>query len=122
MANKIVQISARAKQIRKAHPHKKWQDCIKQASRELKGAGPKKTAKKKAVRRVAKKTSHKVRTVKRVSRVKAGNPKTALLTTTKEQLGKLYVQRDMATTKRDKKAIGKKISEKKTKLRLIGKL
>lgn len=37
MSNIIKKISARAKQIRKAHPNKKWTDCIKQASKDLKG-------------------------------------------------------------------------------------
>lgn len=47
MSNIIKKIAARAKQIRKAHPTKKWTDCIKQASRELKGSSkPGSTAKK----------------------------------------------------------------------------
>ncbi len=37
MSNILKKISARAKLIYKAHPSKKWTDCIKQASRELKG-------------------------------------------------------------------------------------
>lgn len=37
MANKIVQISKRAKAIRKAKPNIAWQTAIKQASKELKG-------------------------------------------------------------------------------------
>lgn len=35
--NKLNQITQRARQIRKRHPKKKWQNCIKQASRELQG-------------------------------------------------------------------------------------
>lgn len=46
MANVLTKITARAKQIHRAHPSKKWTDCIKQASKELKGA--KKPAKKSA--------------------------------------------------------------------------
>ena len=46
MSNIIQKISARAKQIRKAHPSKKWTDCIKQASREIKAGKPGSTAKK----------------------------------------------------------------------------
>ncbi len=77
MSSTIAKIAARAKQIRKAHPAKKWQDCIKQASRELKGtttkAAPKKrTAKKRAVKkapakkRAAKKAAPKKRVAKKV--------------------------------------------------------
>lgn len=46
MSNHLKKITARAKQIHKAHPAKKWTDCIKQASRELK-SGKKLPAKKK---------------------------------------------------------------------------
>lgn len=45
MSNTLKKITARAKQIHKAHPSKKWTDCIKQASRELK-SGKRTTAKK----------------------------------------------------------------------------
>lgn len=36
MANAIVKISKRAKQISRAYKHKAWKDCIAQASREYK--------------------------------------------------------------------------------------
>ena len=39
MSNTLQKITARAKQIHKAQPKKKWTDCIKQASRELKRSG-----------------------------------------------------------------------------------
>lgn len=59
MSNVLAKITARAKLIRKAHPSKKWTDCIKQASREIKAvkvfnkkAAPrKKPAKKKAAKK-----------------------------------------------------------------------
>lgn len=61
MPNILKKISARAKQIRKAHPSMKWTNAIKQASRELKGstrkiggtAAKKKAAKKKPVKKVS---------------------------------------------------------------------
>lgn len=58
--NKIVQISKRAKAIRKAHPAMKWQSAIKQASRELTGkkSAP---AKKRKASPARKKTVTKVR-------------------------------------------------------------
>ncbi len=40
----ISQIATRAKAIRKKSPGKKWQTCIKEASKELKGTGKKKKA------------------------------------------------------------------------------
>jgi hypothetical protein len=65
MSNIIKKIAARAKQIRKAHPSKTWQACIKQASKELKGksigaakqAAPKKKAVKKPASRQTGKSS-----------------------------------------------------------------
>lgn len=47
MSNIISRISKRAKAIRRIHPSKKWQDCIKQASREIKSGSPKKSPRKK---------------------------------------------------------------------------
>lgn len=38
-------IFTRAKQIRKTHPNKKWQDCVKAAGKEQKVSGVKKTKK-----------------------------------------------------------------------------
>ncbi len=40
----ISRIATRAKAIRKKSPGKKWQTCIKEASKELKGTGKKKKA------------------------------------------------------------------------------
>jgi hypothetical protein len=60
--NKIVQISKRAKAIRKAHPSMKWQTAIKKASNELKGkkvsavSGSKKPAKRKVTKTKVKAT------------------------------------------------------------------
>lgn len=45
MANHLQKITTRAKQIYKAHPKKKWTECIKAASRELKASGKIGTAK-----------------------------------------------------------------------------
>lgn len=39
MSTTLQKITARAKAIRKKHPSKKWTDCIKAASRELKSSG-----------------------------------------------------------------------------------
>ncbi len=52
--NKIVQISKRAKSIRKAHPAIKWQTAIKQASKELKGKKVSAVSGKSAKRKVTK--------------------------------------------------------------------
>lgn len=51
MSSTLQKITARAKLIRKAHPSKKWTDCIKQASRELKSGKPGSTAKRSGKRK-----------------------------------------------------------------------
>ena len=69
-ATHLQKITARAKQIRKAHPKMIWTDAIKKASKELAGkkvgavkkkAAPKKAAKKKAHTKWGKVASHKRR-------------------------------------------------------------
>ena len=60
----LKEITNRAKKIRKAKPRTKWQNAIKQASKELKAAYRKKEgkigAKKKAVKVTAKKTKKRI--------------------------------------------------------------
>lgn len=53
MSEVLKKITARAKKIRQAHPSKKWQDCIKQAAKELKKPGSKSGAKKPAAKKTA---------------------------------------------------------------------
>ena len=47
MANYLQKQTALAKKIRKAHPNKKWTDCVKQAARELKKGSVSKPVRKK---------------------------------------------------------------------------
>lgn len=60
MSNIIKQISARAKQIRKAHPSMKWTNAIKQASKELKGKSKPGSTRKKSGTAAKKKAAKKV--------------------------------------------------------------
>jgi hypothetical protein len=145
----LQKITARAKQIRKAHPLKKWTDCIKQASREMKGktAAPKKKAARRKVNRqtgssnlaVDKKLparkpgkrlskSGKVYYERRKNRsdvpgklagVPASSLKRALSEQIKSKLGKEHVKKDMATTKTAKKKHQKIISSLKCDLRKL---
>ncbi len=57
-ANHLKKITAKAKQIRKAHPKMKWTDAVKKASASIKGAS-KPAAKKRAVKKAAKKVATK---------------------------------------------------------------
>lgn len=158
MSNIIKKISARAKQIRKAHPSMKWQSCIKQASKELKGGkttAKKKSAKKKSAKKVSyrqtgsttrkadRKRSAKVpgkRVVKHagtkstvyyerrrnrsdkpgsLSGVSVSSLKKAVADRLKEQLGKTFVAKSFAKTKRASKKLQKKITSIKTEIRKL---
>lgn len=116
--NPLKKITDKAKKLYKTGRYKKWTDAVKAASKQTKIAGvPKKkaglkkaTAKKKVYKKPA------------ITVVKAATPKAQLLSAAKNQLGKLFLQREMATKKTDKKTIGKKITEVRTKIKLISKL
>jgi hypothetical protein len=66
MSNHLKKITARAKQIRKAHPAMKWTNAIKQASREYRGGSVGAVKKKSANRQTG--TSNKQYDVKRSAR------------------------------------------------------
>lgn len=140
MANSAIQkISRRAKQIRKAHPSKAWQSCIKQASGEYKSGKISGTSSKPRRRKVAKKKSaprkraprtRKVTGVKRTTRRSIPKSKKtigAVRSTIREQkgilkerLGDAMADQWSATTKREKKNIGKRVSMLKSQIKSLG--
>lgn len=102
----LTKITARAKQIRKAHPKMAWAAAVKKAGAEYRA---KKPAAKKTAKRVAKKATPK----KRVS----GSPKTTVKGATREaqqlllnRYGMLAQKKLMETTKRGKAALQKEMS------------
>lgn len=118
----VAQISARAKQIRKRHPGKKWQTCIKEAAKELKGK-PHKAARKKAGKPVAKSSPRKTKTraVHVGTGVRAGASaaqlKAQLRDRVKEQLGKALLHHSLATTKTLKRKHAKECAKLKAELK-----
>lgn len=163
MSNVLTKITARAKLIRKAQPNKKWTDCIKQASRELKSGKATGTTAKKGVKKAATKkrkpsatrqTGVSKLTVDRKRKAKAPGKrlvkhagakstvyyerrknrsdkpgqlagvssatlKTALRNRLEEKLGKTFVDKTKATTKRAATKIQKSITAIKAELRKL---
>jgi hypothetical protein len=71
----LQQITTRAKAIYKKHPSKKWTDCIKLASKELKGqkvSGTRKTKRVSGVKKTKKKPAIKIVTIGKVAPKKIG--------------------------------------------------
>ena len=121
-------ITAAAKKLYATGRYAKWTDAVKAASKNIKPAAKKTVAKKAAPKKKAavkkavpkKAVQQKLFGTKKATGI--ASPKSALLATVKDDLGKTYVTQTMATTKRDKRAAGKKITELKAKLRAIQKL
>ena len=148
-AARLKKITSKAKQIRKAHPSMTWQSAIKKAGKECRGkvSGVKKTAKKTIGKRpsrvgrvpaVRKKAAKKVgRVPSRVGKAPSRVGKTVgsmgdVHAQARESrriiegaLGEFMARQYLATSKREKVKIGKKITELKSKLtainRVIGK-
>jgi hypothetical protein len=142
MANHLQKITTRAKQIHRAHPKKKWTDCIKQASKELKRGGKIGTAKTANRSRQTGRSNKKrdeersaqtpgKRLVKsasgeshvyyerrknrsdapgKLSGVSTAKMKSVLRNRLQEKLGKDFVQKTFAKTKRAKQKIQKDIT------------
>ena len=138
MANHLMKITNRAKQIRRGALNKKWTMCVKQAAAELKrehkiGSRPKKRATVK--RRVSGARKAPARPRRRIGNTSQpgvgiqaisgihGATETqlrgAMLLKLEQQLGQHYIKRDRAKLKRDKKAWGKIITETKAKIRRL---
>jgi uncharacterized protein YeeX (DUF496 family) len=118
MSNHLKQITARAKQLRRAHPSMKWIVAIKTASAEYRGGKRSAPKKKATVRKKAapkKRRAHKAiagPTVRRkVSGESISGLKSKLKDHYKNQLGKELVKRDLSTKKREKSKLTKKITE-----------
>lgn len=71
-ANHLKKITAKAKQLRKAHPKMKWTDAVKKASASMKGASKPAAKKSAPKKRVVKKAAKKV-AVKRHTDTKSHN-------------------------------------------------
>ena len=131
MANSAIQkISRRAKQIRKAHPSKAWQACIKQLRANINpgrfpGHVPKRASVERSKRnplpgsgrRVYGRYRQKVKRATRRATPKSKKTIGAVRSTIREQkgilkerLGDALADQWSATTKREKKNIGKRVS------------
>ncbi len=127
--NAIKKISSRAKVLQKKHPNTAWKNLIKQASREYRnGKLPQTRRKKTKPKKVAKrkigglrKKSVRGEVVKRATG--AGLTIAAathfIQSELKDKLGRDMVRQHLATTKRDKRKIGKTIADTKRKLRKL---
>jgi len=147
MANHLKKITTRAKQLRKSHPNTSWINCVKKASAEYRSGsiGAAKPKKKKAYqtgtttkaidKRIKAKAPGKRKSAtgrkyfeRRANRsdmpgtltgVSSATLTSALKNRLKDQLGKQLVKRETATTKRDRKAAQKLVSDTKSKLRKL---
>lgn len=120
MANKLKAITARAKKLYRTGRYKKWTDAIKAASKKI-GS----TSATRKIKTVAKKNKvrlpHGYKTVKRkrISGTIAGNT-SALKSSLENKIATLLIRQQLkATTKRDKRKIGKEISRYKRTYRLL---
>jgi hypothetical protein len=133
MSNALLKITTRARQIQRAHPKKKWIECVKAAGREYrsgkkaakpaprKKATPRKAARKTAARPAAKRTTRPASSHKAAGTATRSESslKAELLHRLTDALGKEEVRKFMAKTKREKNQIAKKISEVKAKIRRL---
>lgn len=132
MANAIVKINRRAKQLQRAHKSWAWRDCIEKASAEYRrGVGSKKRSPKKTKskpRRKSRRVSN-VTTASRshtdrnkiTSNIQVGSitrHKAAIRKTLKESLGKQLVLSRTARKKTDRKKHSKKATSIMRELRL----
>lgn len=135
-------ITNRAKQIRKSRPSMKWSSAIKQAGADYRREKPRigSTTTKKAARPKKRKVSTKKRSIpKAMPKRKISGPSTPRKkkptgmagvratarksrATVKEALGDAMTDQYLATTKTEKRKIGKRVSMLKSQLRTIGKL
>lgn len=127
MANtKFTRAVKKAKQMYRAHPQRygSFSNAVKIAYKHVGGAKPKKAspvkhkkkaARKKPVRRVAAVNP----TATKISGVSTASLKGELRTRLRDRLGKQLVRREMATTKREKRRIGKEITFTKRELKKI---
>lgn len=145
MANALKKITTRARQLQKKHPNTAWKNLIKKAGAEYR-SGSLGAVKKKSARQTGssnRKRDSEIK-AKRPGKRKSASGKTyyerrknrsdkpgsltgvstaSLLSALKgklvQNLGKQLLSREMATTKRDKKAFGKKITEIKRDIRKL---
>lgn len=136
MANAILKISKRAKQIRRAHKNMTWRACIKQASGEYNrgrlGASRKHSVKrtihrsKKPVRRKVSAVSTAPRKrvtaniqVGKLGTVPAGTLAAELRRRAKERIDRAIVRKFHATRKTDKRRIQREITAAKSELKRL---
>lgn len=112
----LSKITTRAKLIRKKSPGKKWSACIKQAGADYRAGRlgatllvEKGESRRTKPKRVVQIKRTKTGTFKGMQTI--GGAKSTLREHYREQLQKALFRRDQATTKRDKKAFGKKVTE-----------
>ncbi len=136
MANAIVKISKRAKQISRANKNKAWKDCISQASREYKagklgavastrqtGSSNTKRDKQRRAKPPGKRksASGRVNYERRKNRSDKPNTmagaKAMLKNWHKEMLQKALLKKELATTKREKKQWSQKAAHLKKELK-----
>jgi hypothetical protein len=126
MSTALNKITTRAKQLRKKHPHMEWKTAIKKAGVEYRGGKIKSAPRKKAVHRktVKRKKHHKnwgtVREhERRVSGTSISGLHSELKKHYKNKLAKALLERDMATTKRERTKRSKEVTKARSQLKKI---
>jgi glutamate 5-kinase len=112
-----------AKKIKKLHPSKKWTDCIKAASKQIKPAA-KKAVKKKSVGKIVRKKAavKKAAPKKHTSSLTAAQHKKHIHEALEKKLSSLFLRREKAKKVTDKRKISKEILVVKRKIITINSL
>jgi DNA replication protein DnaC len=122
MPNALHKIHVEAKRLRKKHPNTAWKNLIKQASRNYNNGSLGKTVRR-AVKKVKAAKRHRVKhestRLKKVSGITVAKAKAVYKTKVYESLGSLLIRKEKTTGKRNKRKIGKLITEKRSELRRI---